>query len=183
MKHHFSCEELKIFERLLVDFDAIPSAPCLRRGEVFNCWWETKFPCISTEAKLFNWAYELFNNLCVFCKEGVWAVFKYKKSEFGRLPVVVKEEDVPAVNSVAEFSEMVTIYRGLSRKEHETKSYQQSWTIDIAERFAYRTYEDMTDRLVVKATIKRDSILHYQNYGEFEVVVKYNAVLKVEVVA
>ncbi|WP_105215327.1 hypothetical protein [Pseudoalteromonas sp. T1lg22] len=142
----------------------------------FNNFWQSKYPNISTDTELFNFSYELYNNLKRFYEGGVFELFKRKQAEWGAPEITILESDVPQhSNDKDALNDIQTIYRGLDPLEHEGKDYYQSWTTckDKATEFAKTTYSHKPSGIVVKSSIKRKDILYYdKNDTEKEVIVK-----------
>ena len=106
---------------------------------------------------------QLFNNLRRFYSGGVFELFKEKQAEWGAPRVNIFADDVPQIFDIEQLDDVITIYRGLSKAEHESKNYAQSWTIDlsIARNFAQNVYSDELKGVVVKTTISREQVIYY----------------------
>ena len=82
---------------------------------------------------------------------------------------------VEITSPVADYStqpEVLTLFRGCSLNEFESKGYRQSWSsvFDVAKAFAYTHYViPKENRVVIKATVKNSDVAWMRN-GESEVV-------------
>jgi hypothetical protein len=71
---------------------------------------------------------------------------------------------VEITSPVADYStqpEVLTLFRGCSLNEFESKGYRQSWSssFDVAKAFAYTHYDiPMENRVVIKATVKNSDV-------------------------
>lgn len=141
----------------------------------FNCFWQSNYSQKPTETELFNYAYELYNNLKRFYEGGVFCLFKYKQAEWGAPEILITEADVPSNNQKDQLKNPQLIYRGLHQEEHESRNYHQSWTTDPvkASEFATETYSDQTNGIVVQASVRNEDIIYYNSSDpEKEVIVK-----------
>ncbi|RVU40094.1 hypothetical protein EOE67_07525 [Rheinheimera riviphila] len=91
-------------------------------------------------------------------------------------------------NDIHTLDEIVTIYRGCSTKEHELKSYGQSWSTSksVAHDFAFTFYQgqpwfDASNRVVLKAQIPKNSIFYSKQSVEYEVAVNISDLISIEV--
>lgn len=112
----------------------------------------------------YNCLYEMFSNLCLYNTGGLWDLFKNKQAEWGTLKVSLSKEDCPEFNKDLLAAE-TTIYRGMSQSEYDNKDFTQHWTTDInvARNFAFNIYSDEPRGIVVKATIDKEDVLHYDD--------------------
>ncbi|MCF6440454.1 hypothetical protein L1077_13540 [Pseudoalteromonas luteoviolacea] len=174
--------DYRVFADVLGNFD------CKSKTEptsAFRDFWQQKYASYPIESELCNWAFELFNNLKRFYSGGVFELFKTKQVEWGAPPVRIKREDVPTNSDIEQLEEdKVTIYRGLSPDEFESKNFEQSWTIDleIARRFAHKIYKDKIKGIVVKAVVPRSKVIYFDaSDNEQEVIIEYGALRKAEI--
>ena len=136
------------------------------------------------ETKIFNWAYELYNNLDRFFSGGVLNLYMSKQAEWGAPKVTITREDVP-YSDIHLLDVKQKIYRGLCHEEYSSKEYGQSWTLDIntAILFANGTYSDKPSGIVAQAVVNRNSILYFdKNNGEHEVIIEVGAVRDAHIV-
>lgn len=167
--------ETEIFNTVLEVFN---SREKIGDHNTFSDFWESNSKK-STETQLFNWAYELYNNLMRFFSGGVLELYTCKQAEWGAPEVKITKDHVPSSN-IDLLEEEQVIYRGMSREEHASKNYRQSWTIDLATatRFAKDTYSDEPSGIVVTAIINRDDVVYYdKNNNEHEVIVKSGSIV------
>jgi hypothetical protein len=169
--------DVQVFCELIDEFECIQKFTV---PDAFIEFWNSKFPTYKDDGKLFNWAYEFYNNLERYFSGGVFELFKYKQAEWGAPIIRIHREDVPSSSNIDELDENVEIYRGLSKLEHERCEYAQSWTIDysIAKRFATTIYSDEIPGIIVKAIISKDKILFYdKTCSEQEIITEVGAVV------
>jgi len=168
-------EEAHIFNTVLETFN---SRDKIGDHNTFTNFWE-RHSAKNTESLLFNWSYELYNNLMRFFSGGVLELYTCKQAEWGAPEVMITQEHVPP-SDVETLNEEQVIFRGMSREEHSSKDYRQSWTVDLATatRFAMDTYSDEPCGIVVKAIINRDDIVYYdKDNNEHEVIIKLGSVI------
>jgi len=145
----------------------------------FNNFWQSNYRHLPENTDLFNYAYELYNNLMRFYKGGVFNLFKFKQAEWGAPEILITDADVPNDNEKDLLESSQVIYRGLHQLEHDSKDYYQSWTTnkDKAIEFANDVYSDQPHNIVVQATINiRDVIYYNSNDSENEVIIKKGAI-------
>ena len=146
----------------------------------FIKFWNEYYPSISNESEVCNYAYELFNNLDRYYTGGVFQLFKEKQAEWGAPRVNILKEDIPDTSGIAALPNIVTVYRGLSEKEHLSKDYAQSWTIDFeqAKRSAEEIYTDNEQPgIVVVTKIPQSKVIHYdRDDSEKEVIIEANSI-------
>lgn len=135
-----------------------------------------------TNDKLCNYLQEWQNNLCNFYEGGVLVLYKRRQPDWGSPKVRITKDDV-SKSDVAILSEPQLIYRGMSREEHSSGQYDQSWTLSkkIAQDFASNIYETQNNGIVVKTYISRDSVVHYEKDEipeEKEVIVEFGSISK-----
>lgn len=167
--------EAKIFNTVLETFN---SKDKIGDHNTFSGFWE-RHSTKSTETLLFNWAYELYNNLKRFFSGGVLELFTCKQAEWGAPEVIITKDNVPPSN-INLLNEEQVVFRGMSREEHASKNYRQSWTIDLATatRFAQDTYSDEPIGIVVKAVINKDDVVYFdKNNNEHEVIIKSGSII------
>jgi hypothetical protein len=170
-------DDAVIFNSLLEEFD---SSEKVNGGDRFVGFWENS-GYSDLESKLFNYAYELYNNLDRFFTGGILELYRFKQAEWGAPEVRISKNNI-ASSDVDLLSEKQVIYRGLSNLEYSSKKYGQSWTLcpSIARKFAKDTYSDKPEGIVVKATVnKKDIIFYDKNNCEKEIIVKYGCIAKV----
>lgn len=173
-------DDYKVFADILDNFD------CKSKTEpksAFGDFWQQKYASYPIESELCNSAFELFNNLKRFYSGGVFELFKTKQVEWGAPPIRIKREDVPTNSDIEQLEDEVTIYRGLSPDEFESKNFAQSWTIDLetARRFAHEIYKDKIKGIVVKTVVSRDKVIYFDaSDNEREVIIEYGAVRTVK---
>jgi hypothetical protein len=76
------------------------------------------------------------------------------------------------VEDYSDQPQTITVFRGCSLKEFESKNYRQSWSseLDVAKTFAFTHFNsDENKRVVIKATVSNTDIVWMRN-GESEVV-------------
>lgn len=167
--------DAKIFNDILETFD---SKKKTKGTEAFNNYWKLQSKNEGCKSEICNWAYELYNNLRRFYSGGVLELFTKKQTEWGAPDVILSQKDVPSSDKDL-LKENQIIFRGMSKKEHKTKQYQQAWTLDkkIAEKFARHTYSYLKPGIVVKAVIKKEDVIYYDQYNvEKEVIVKLGSI-------
>jgi len=169
-------KEAVVFDSILEKFD---SKDKINGGKVFMDFWN-KYNNSDNDCSLLlcSCAYELYNNLSRFFERGVFGLFKEKQAEWEAPEVRISKEDVNS-SDIDTLCNKQKIFRGLSKKEHEGKQYQQSWTLDsnIANRFAKETYSDEPKGIVVEATVDKGDIVYYdRNDHEKEVIIEYGCV-------
>ena len=145
----------------------------------FISFWNARFPDKATEGDLFNFSYELYNNLIMFYTGGVFELFKNKQAEWGAPEIVITKLDAPAENDINYLNDPQQIYRGLSEEEHKVRNYFQSWTTSLeqAKKFADDVYSDQPSGIVVQAKIPKENIIHYKNNDpEKEVIIEKNSI-------
>jgi hypothetical protein len=138
-----------------------------------------KHNTIDTNSELYDWLFELYNNLSRFFDGGVFKLFKTKQAEWGAPRVNIRREDVPQSSDIGMLNDPQLIYRGLSEEEHQSKNYAQSWTTDIneAKKFADGVYSDEPNGIVVQAEISRKNIIYFDsNDSEKETIIAQGSV-------
>lgn len=167
--------EAQIFNTVLETFN---SKDKIGDHNTFSDFWK-RHSTKSTESQLFNWAYELYNNLMRFFSGGVLELYTFKQAEWGAPEVIITEDHVPPSN-IDLLKEEQVIFRGMSREEHASRDYRQSWTIDLATatRFAKDTYSDEPSGIVVEAVINKEDVVYYdKDNNEHEVIVKSGSII------
>ena len=100
--------------------------------------------------------------------------------------------DVLEPNDIDSLEDVIVIFRGCSGSELATRSFGQSWSKsrDVAERFAFQHYSSQDwfaeeDRVVLQASCQRKNVLFsdQSEFGEFEVVVRADAIEDVQAAA
>lgn len=130
---------------------------------------------IKGDSDFYPYLYEVLNNLSVFNQDGLFALFKFRNPEWGTPRVTLNEQDITTNSDTGSLDEVVTIYRGMSIKEYETKNFSQHWTssFEDAKRFACDTYSDEPNGIIVEAKIKKEDILYCdKNDSEKELIPK-----------
>ncbi len=126
----------------------------------------------SLHPKTYDTAVVLTNAFRSYKKGGLLALYHHTASDqWEELPVIrkslyseMRQSDQNVYNSL---SEKVTIYRGTSFEEYESKQYSQSWTMDInkAHEFAYdlgsREKYNNSRRVVMENQILKQDIYAY----------------------
>lgn len=128
---------------------------------------------INIDSELGNYLYEMFNNLCRYNEGGVFGLFKNKQAEWGAPRVNLCPKDVPTVSDIGTLEDEITIYRGMSKDEYDSKDFAQHWTTDInvATRFAAEIYSELPKGIIVKAIIRKLDVIHYDSSnGEKEII-------------
>jgi len=169
-------DESEVFNRTINFFN---SSSTVGNNVEFNCFWQSNYGHKSTETELFNWAYELYNNLKRFYEGGVFHLFKYKQAEWGAPEILITEADVPNDNQKNLLGNPQIVFRGLRKREHESKNYYQSWTTDQckASEFATNIYSGQPNGIVVQASVSAEDVLYYNEADpEKEVIVKKGAI-------
>jgi hypothetical protein len=141
----------------------------------FSNFWVSNYKNIPNDTDLFNYAYELYNNLKRFYEGGVFNLFKFKQAEWGAPEILITGVDVPNNNEKHLLQSAQIIYRGLHQLEHDSKGYYQSWTTnkDKAIEFANDVYHDQSNNIVVQATVNNLDVIYYNsNDSEKEVIIK-----------
>lgn len=173
-------DDVSVFCEVLTYFDC-PS----KVGEAteFNGFWSSYFFYKNTEGNLYNYSYELYNNISRFYTGGVYKLFKFKQAEWGAPEILITKNDVPEDSEVYLLDNLQTIYRGLDKKEHESKNYFQSWTTskEIANNFANDTYNYKSSGIVVQGQIPKNHIIYYKDSDyEKEVIVEKGKVINIK---
>jgi hypothetical protein len=141
----------------------------------FLIFWQSNYKLKPIDTDLFNYAYELYNNLMRFYKGGVFCLFKFKQAEWGAPEILITDLDVPNNNEKHLLENHQVIYRGLHQLEHDSKDYYQSWTInkDKAIEFANDVYHGQPNNIVVHAQVNKLDVIYYNSDDfEQEVIVK-----------
>mgnify|MGYP003110597403 CR=1 FL=1 len=141
----------------------------------FSTFWQSNYNLIPNKTDLFNYAYELYNNLKRFYDGGVFELFKLKQAEWGAPEILITDIDVPNNNERHLLKNSQVIFRGLHQLEHDSKNYYQSWTInkDKAIEFANDIYSGQPNNIVVQATVNKLDVIYYNsNDSEKEVIIK-----------
>ena len=140
---------------------------------------------IDKGSELGDYLYEMFNNLCRYNQGGVFELFKEKQAEWGAPRVTLRTEDAPNNSDVEMLSDVVTIYRGMSKDEYDNKSFTQHWTTDVNEaiKFATTIYSDLPIGVVVKAKINKQDVIYYDNNdSEKEVIPNLEKIREIELI-
>lgn len=126
-----------------------------------------------------DYIYEVICYFGWYYSGGLIELFKHRQAENGGPRIYLREpivkQSVLAENLPAE----VTIYRGMSCKEHRSGLYGMSWSMSEAKakEFAFDIYSDKPRGVVLKATIHRSSVLYYSpEDSEKEIVVEYQTI-------
>lgn len=115
--------------------------------------------------------YPILDTIChcfiSFKEDGIVKMYKNRQPEFW-YPKVIVTQFIGIKEDIDELGDEVLIFRGTSQEEYETAIFGQSWSLskNIAKKFAFSTYKreehyKNTLRVVLSATIKKDSILFY----------------------
>jgi hypothetical protein len=103
-----------------------------------------------------------------FCYGGIMQAYKGIDAEFWYPKIIFKEK---IESDILELPEKITLYRGTSIDEYDSKSYGQSWSLSkkVAKEFAYKYYSDewkrkslKLDRIVLKMIVNRKHVLFYE---------------------
>ena len=109
-----------------------------------------------------------------FREGGILQLYQGRETE-GWYPKVICDEYIGIEEHIDELDDEITIYRGTTIDEFESKEYGQSWTLDekIATRFPLSNYESAdNERIVLKTNIHKDAIYFYDKHGvEKEVII------------
>ena len=114
-----------------------------------------------------------------FKEHGVLGLYKTREAE-GWYPVVVINKIIMSNNNITLLNDILTIYRGTSKKEYISKKYAQSWTVSeqVAHEFAFvhynnghKMHENM-QRVLMKSKIKKEDVFYSDIDGiEKEVII------------
>ena len=133
--------------------------------------------------------YFIFDNLrhtfTNYCEGGVYLMHKYREAE-GWYPKIIINKNIGTRIDINDLDIEVTIYRGTSKDEYNSKEFGQAWTIDknIANEFAFIHYSGQEDyqntsRVVLKAEINRNNIYYFnRDESEKEVVINTKKIIK-----
>jgi hypothetical protein len=137
---------------------------------------------LPTTSNIHNAAYDLFNYLRLFKSGGKMALYKHRQAEWSGPIVRLDESDCPSprLDLLAGKNE---IYRGMSIAEFESGKLGQSWTTDVqvARRFATKTYEDQLDGIVAVAKLILRNVIHvFPEDSESEVVVASGSIISAD---
>lgn len=121
---------------------------------------------------------ELYHALRSFVGEGLEGLYIHRASEFWYPKVIIKSI-MGDKSFIDELDDIITIYRGTSQDEFESRIYGQSWSLEMtqAENFAfvhYKGYEKYlnTIRVVIEAKINKKDIYYYRKFhAEKEIVI------------
>lgn len=171
-------EKATVFNSVIENFN---SKDKIDGREVFMSFW-TDYDDFDNncDSELCSYTYELYNNLGRFFERGVFGLFKERQVEWGAPEVRISKVDVGPSN-IDTLCNKQEIFRGLPIKEHESRKYRQSWTLDsaTANTFAKNTFNDEPKGIVVKATVNKENIIYYdQDDTEKEVIVEYGCIDK-----
>jgi len=121
---------------------------------------------------------ELYHALRSFVGEGLEGLYIHRAPEFWYPKVIIKSI-IGERSFIDELEEIITIYRGTSQDEFESKIYGQSWSLEMtqAENFAFVHYKGHekylnTIRVVIEAKINKKDIYYYRKFhAEKEIVI------------
>jgi len=132
--------------------------------------------------------YFIFDNIrhafIKYCSGGVLAIYKGREADVW-YPKIIIRSNIGDRKDIEQLNSKVTIYRGASKYEYDSKEFGQSWTLDsdIAKKFAFEHYEGQvgysdTVRVILKTTIDKANIYYYQKEDrEKEVIINTNKLL------
>jgi hypothetical protein len=111
-------------------------------------------------------------------------MYKYREAE-GWYPKIIIKENIGTRKHVNTLDPNITIYRGTSKDEYNSKEFGQSWTINktVANEFAFNHYlgqpeHQGTKRVVIKTTINRTNIFYFDKDDyEKEVIIDTKAII------
>lgn len=121
---------------------------------------------------------ELYHALRSFAGEGLEGLYIHRAAECWYPKVIIKSI-IGDKSFINELDDIITIYRGTSQDEFESRIYGQSWSLEMtqAENFAfvhYKGYEKYlnTIRVVIEAKINKKDIYYYRKFhAEKEIVI------------
>lgn len=120
---------------------------------------------------------ELEHVLRSYSTEGLSGVW-YQREPSLWYPKIIITKNFGSREAVDSLDDIVTIYRGTSKEEFDSKTHGQAWSLkkSIADKFAFTIYEKSnnyknTVRVVIKAQINKKDIYNYRIHEEAEVVI------------
>jgi hypothetical protein len=121
---------------------------------------------------------ELHHALKSYVGEGLEGLYIHRAAECWYPKVIIKSI-IGDKSFINELDDIITIYRGTSQDEFESRIYGQSWSLEMtqAENFAfihYKGYEKYlnTIRVVIEAKINKKDIYYYRKFhAEKEIVI------------
>lgn len=121
---------------------------------------------------------ELHHALRSYVCEGLEGLYIHRAAECWYPKVIIKSI-IGDGSYIDELDDIITIYRGTSKYEFESRVYGQSWSLEKtqAENFAFVHYKGQekylnTIRVVIEAKINKEDIYYYRKFhAEKEIVI------------
>lgn len=121
---------------------------------------------------------ELYHALRSYVSEGLEGLYIHRAAECWYPKVIIKSI-IGDRNYIDELDDIITIYRGTSKDEFDSKAYSQSWSLEKtqAANFAFIHYIGHekylnTTRVVIEAKINKKDIYYYRkSHAEKEIVI------------
>ena len=129
----------------------------------------------TTAMKIYN---ELYFALRSYVHEGLEGLYIHRTAECWYPKIIIKSI-MGNRSFIDELDDIITIYRGTSKDEFDSKVYGQSWSLEKtqAENFAFVHYKGQekylnTIRVVIEAKINKEDIYYYRKFhAEKEIVI------------
>jgi hypothetical protein len=127
----------------------------------------------------------LRHTFACYAFNGLHQLYIRQENEYWHPKVILKCQLKP--NDLYTLDQEVTLYRGCSIDEYNSRTYGQAWStsLDIAKTFAYDHYAhydwfDKSKRVVMVVTFNRDDAFFSDQSVEYEVVVDTNKLENVQ---
>ncbi len=153
---------------MMYKYDKIINSSLMRLSKQYNIKENSK------EYFIFD---ELRHSFLLFKRSGLIGLWEGREAESWYSKIIIKKVLEP--NDIHLLDSKITIFRGTSKEEYESKRFGQPWTLDIivAEKFAFTHYagqEDHKDtlRVILKTSINRKYIYYYsKDNNEKEIII------------
>jgi hypothetical protein len=127
---------------------------------------------------------ELYHALRSYVSEGLEGLYIHRAAECWYPKVIIKSI-IGDGNYIDELDDIITIYRGTSKDEFDSKAYSQSWSLENTQagNFAFIHYIGHekylnTTRVVIEAKINKKDIYYYRKlHAEKEIVINPSKLL------
>jgi hypothetical protein len=127
---------------------------------------------------------ELYHALRSYVSEGLEGLYIHRAAECWYPKVIIKSI-IGDGNYIDELDDIITIYRGTSKDEFDSKAYSQSWSLEKTQagNFAFIHYIGHkkylnTTRVVIEAKINKKDIYYYRKlHAEKEIVINPSKLL------
>ena len=113
-----------------------------------------------------------------FKEGGILQMYQHREAEIWYPKVIIKKF-LGIQTDIDKLENKITVYRGTSREEYDSKKYGQSWTLNenVAKEFAFIHYSSQEDyqntkRVLLSTVVDKKSIFYYDKNGaESEIIV------------